>query len=186
MSAAPDLHPLEQPSAAALGPADRAFATSSAERVIAVHANETHWWNNGSFALPLLGALACLAFGLVFGVGEATGFGLFLGAIALFMLPVVLLTWRNSATSIVLTDAGAYALHNGAVLRQLHWADVHLIDRVDTMGNLRWRIHPREGQHIAIEGEIADVPGLIQAAQRLSGYQPRGDTTPTPDSDART
>lgn len=170
-----DLDPLAQPSAAALGGADRAFVEACGERVVSVHANETHWWNNGSFALPLLGSLACVAFGLIVGVDEATGFGLFLGAIALFMLPVVLLTWRNSATSIVLTEAGAYALHNGAVLRELRWADVHLIDRVDTMGNVRWRIHPREGQHIAIEGEIADVPGLITAAQQLSGYQSRGD-----------
>ena len=88
---APDLDPLAQPSAAALGPADRAFVEACAEHIIAVHANETHWWNNGSFALPLLGALVCIAFGLIFGIGEATGFGLFLGAIALFMLPVVLL-----------------------------------------------------------------------------------------------
>ena len=177
MTASPDLDPLAQPSAAALGAADRAFVEACADRVVAAHANETHWWNNGSFALPLLGAVACLAFGLIFGVGEATGFGLFLGAIALFMLPVVLLTWRNSATSIVLTEAGAYALHNGTVLRQLRWADVHLIDRVDTMGNVRWRIHPHDSQHLAIEGEIADVPGLIEAAQRLSGYQPRGEAT---------
>ena len=175
---ATDLDPLAQPSAAALGTADRAFVQASADRVVAVHANEAHWWNNGSFALPLLGALACVAFGLIFGIAEATGFGLFLGAIALFMLPVVLLTWRNSATSIVLTKAGAVALHNGGVLRELRWADVHLIDCVDTLGNLRWRIHPREGQHLAIEGEIADVPGLIEAAQRLSGYQPRGEATP--------
>ena len=174
----PDLDPLAQPSAAALGGSDRAYVQASPERVVAVHANETHWWNNGSFALPLLGALACVAFGLIFGIAEATGFGLFLGAIALFMLPVVLLTWRNSATSVVLTAGGAVALHNGAVLRELRWADVHLIDRVDTLGNLRWRIHPREGQHLAIEGEIADVPGLIEAAQRLSGYQPRGEVTP--------
>ena len=172
---APDLDPLAQPAAAALGAADRAFVAALPDRVVAVHANETHWWNNGSFALPLLGALACIAFGLLFGIGEATGFGLFLGAIALFMLPVVLLTWRNSATAIVLTEAAAYALHNGAVLREVRWPDVHLIDRVDTMGNLRWRLHPREGQHLAIEGEIADVPGLIETAQRLSGYQSQGD-----------
>ena len=175
---APDLDPLAQPSAAALGAADRAFVQAHPERVLAVHANETHWWNNGSFALPLLGALASITFGLLFGIAEATGFGLFLGAIALFMLPVVLLTWRNSATSIVLTDVGAYALHNGAVLRELRWPDVHLIDRVDTLGNVRWRIHPRDGQHLAIEGEIADVPGLIETAERLSGYERRGDAAP--------
>ena len=91
---APDLDPLARPSAAALGPADRAFVEACAERVIAVHANETHWWNNGSFALPLLGAVICIAFGLIFGIGEATGFGLFLGAIALFMLCRVAVTGK--------------------------------------------------------------------------------------------
>lgn len=163
--------PLVAPSAEALSRADRAFVLASGEPVVAVHANETHWWNNGSFALPVLGAVVCLAVGLVAHITEAIGFGLFLGAIALLMLPVVLLTWRGSATSIVLTAERALALHNGKVLRDVPWAEVHLIDRVDTLGNVRWRLHPREGQHLAIEGEIADVPGLIEEAQRLSGYR---------------
>ena len=170
---------LAQPSAAALRAGDRAFVLASTDPVVAVHANESSWWNNGSFALPLLGAVACLAFGFVFDIAEAKGFGLFLGAIALFMLPVVLLTWRSTATAILLTEVGAVAVHGGTVLREVRWADVHLIDRVDTLGNIRWRIHPREGQHLAIEGEIADVPGLIEAAQRLSGYQSRADEAPT-------
>lgn len=166
---APD--PLTAPSAEALSKADRASVLASSELVVAVHANESHWWNNGSFALPVMGAVVCLAVGLLAHISEAVGFGLFLGAIALFMLPVVLLTWRGSATSIVLTATRALALHNGKVLRDVPWAEVHLIDRVDTLGNVRWRLHPREGQHLAIEGEIADVPGLIEQAQRLSGYR---------------
>ena len=166
---APD--PLTAPSAEALSKVDRAFVLASSEPVVAVHANESHWWNNGSFALPVLGAVVCLAVGLLAHITEAVGFGLFLGAIALFMLPVVLLTWRGSATSVVLTEIRALALHNGKVLRDVPWAEVHLIDRVDTLGNVRWRLHPREGQHLAIEGEIADVPGLIEQAQRLSGYR---------------
>ncbi|RLT26049.1 MAG: hypothetical protein DWI48_07025, partial [Chloroflexi bacterium] len=129
--------PLVAPSAEALSRADRAFVLASGEPVVAVHANETHWWNNGSFALPVLGAVVCLAVGLVAHITEAIGFGLFLGAIALLMLPVVLLTWRGSATSIVLTAERALALHNGKVLRDVPWAEVHLIDRVDTLGNVR-------------------------------------------------
>jgi len=164
-------NPLTAPSAEALSKVDRAFVLASSEPVVAVHANESHWWNNGSFALPVLGAVVCLAVGLLAHITEAVGFGLFLGAIALFMLPVVLLTWRGSATSVVLTEIRALALHNGKVLRDVPWAEVHLIDRVDTLGNVRWRLHPREGQHLAIEGEIADVPGLIEQAQRLSGYR---------------
>lgn len=168
--------PLDQPAAQATRDRDRDRVLALDEPVVAVHANESSWWNNGSFALPLLGALVCLGVGALFRVAEATGFGLFLGAIALFMLPVVLLSWRNTATAIVLTSTRALALHSGTVLREVAWADVHLIDRVDTLGNVRWRIHPREGQHLAIDGEIADVPALIEEAQRLSGYQPRGQT----------
>jgi hypothetical protein len=165
------LDPLDQPAAEAIRPADRVFLASVADPLIAVHANESNWWNHGSFALPLLGGVICIAIGLFAHIAEATGFGLFLGAIALFMLPVVLLTWRSTPTAIILTQHGAISVHQGTVLRALRWDEVHLIDRVDTLGNIRWRIHPREGQHLAIEGEIADVPGLIETAQRLSAYR---------------
>ena len=58
--------------------------------VVAVHANESHWWNNASFALPLLGCIVLVAVGLVGGITEALGFGLFLGVVTVLMLPVVL------------------------------------------------------------------------------------------------
>jgi hypothetical protein len=97
------------------------------------------------------------------------GFGGFLGAITVFMLPVVLLTWRATPTAIVLTASGALALHAGRILRQVQWADVVRIERIETMGNVRWRIVPHAGQHLAIEGEIADVPGLVARAGELAG-----------------
>jgi hypothetical protein len=133
-----------------------------------VHANESHWWNHASFALPLLGCIAFVAIGFFTGSAEALGFGGFLGAITVFMLPVVLLTWRSTPTAIVLTHSGALALHAGRVLREVHWDDVTRIDRVETMGNVRWRLVPREGQHLAVEGEIADVPGLVACARELA------------------
>lgn len=160
--ATPEARPV-QPSRA-----DAAYI-ETLEAVVAVHPNESHWWNHASFALPLLGCLGFVIAGFAFGSAEAKGFGLFLGAITLFMLPVVLLTWRGTPTSIVLTEAGALALHDGRVLRELRWPDVTHIDRVETMGNVRWRIHQREGQHLAIEGEITDVPALIDHARQLAG-----------------
>ncbi|MEZ4554453.1 MAG: hypothetical protein R3B59_11205 [Dehalococcoidia bacterium] len=139
------------------------------EEVVSVHPNESHWWNHASFALPLLGAVAFVAFGLLSGTAEATGFGLFLAGITVFMLPVVLLTWRATATAIVLTDRRALALHDGRILREVAWAHVDRIERVETMGNVRWKFMPREGQHLTVEGEISDVPGLVARAEELAG-----------------
>ncbi len=164
-----DTPPAPHP-AAALGPADTA-AVAALVDVVAVHANESHWWNHASFALPLLGCLGFVAWGLLGHSAEALGFGLFLGAIALFMLPVVLLTWRSTPTAIVLTRTGALALHGGRTLRAVEWATLARIERVETLGNVRWRLVPREGLHLAVEGEIADVPGLIARARELAGSQ---------------
>jgi len=151
--------------------ADRAFLDALDEGSVAVHPNESHWWNHASFVLPLLGAVVFVAIGLLTRTAEATGFGLFLGGITLFMLPVVLLTWRATATAIVLTDRRAIALHDGRVLRELAWADIGRIERFETLGNVRWKLLPHEGQHLTIEGEIADVPGLIARAEELAGVQ---------------
>jgi hypothetical protein len=155
------------PALDAIHEADAAYLNSLSE-VVAVHANESHWWNHASFALPLLGCIVFVAIGLFTGSAEALGFGGFLGAVTVFMLPVVLLTWRATPTAIVLTASGAIAVHAGRVLREVAWPDVVRIERVETMGNVRWRIVPREGQHLAIEGEIADVPALIASARELA------------------
>lgn len=149
--------------------ADQAFVDALDEALVALHPNESHWWNHASFALPLLGAIAFVAIGLLTGKAEATGFGLFLAGITVFMLPVVLLTWRATATAIVLTDRRALALHDGRILREVAWADVERIERIETLGNVRWKFLPREGQHLTVEGEIVDVPGLVARAEELAG-----------------
>lgn len=149
--------------------ADQAFLDALDEEVVAVHPNESHWWNHASFVLPLLGAIVFVAIGLLTGAAEATGFGLFLGGITVFMLPVVLLTWRATPTAIVLTNRRALALHDGRVLRELAWAEVGRIERFETLGNVRWKLLPHEGQHLTVDGEIADVPGLIARAEELAG-----------------
>jgi len=149
--------------------ADRAFIDRLDDAVIAVHPNESHWWNHASFALPLLGAVGFVALGLLTGAAEATGFGLFLAGITVFMLPVVLLTWRSTATAIVLTDRRVLALHDGRVLREVAWAEVERIERVETLGNVRWKFMPRQGQHLTVEGEIVDVPRLVERAEKLAG-----------------
>ncbi len=142
--------------------------------VVAAHLNESHWWNHASFVLPLLGAIVFLAIGELAGSAEATGFGIFLAVVMVLQLPIVWFTWRRTATAIVLTTSGALALHRGRVLAEVRWAKLERIERVETLGNVRWRLAERDGAHIAVEGEIEDVPGLIEHASALSGVEPEG------------
>ena len=90
-------------------PADQA-AIGRLPGVERVYLNHSRWWQNASFALPLLAAVLTLGFGLLFDSTEALGFGLFATAVTLIMVPVVLLTWRGTSTAIALTRDGAYEI----------------------------------------------------------------------------
>ena len=142
--------------------------------IVAAHRNESHWWNHASFVLPLLGAIVFLAIGQLAGSAEATGFGIFLAVVLVLQLPIVWFTWRRTATAIVLTRSGALALHRGRTLAEVRWAELERIERVETLGNVRWRLAERGGTHIAVEGEIEDVPGLVERASELSGVEAEG------------
>lgn len=142
--------------------------------VVVAHRNDSHWWNHASFVLPLLGAVVFLAIGQLAGSAEATGFGIFLAVVMVLQLPIVWFTWRRTATAIVLTRTGALALHRGRTLAEVRWAELERIERVETLGNVRWRLAERGGTHIAVEGEIEDVPGLVERASALSGVEPDG------------
>ena len=140
--------------------------------VVQAHRNESHWWNHASFALPLLGFAGFVALGLFTGSAEATGFGVFLGIVLVVQLPIVYFTWRRSATAVVLTRAGALALHGGRVLQEVRWSELARIERVETFGNVRWKLSERDEAHLAVEGEIEDVRGLVERASELSGIEP--------------
>jgi len=148
---------------------DAITALAAETEIVSVHPNESHWWNDASFALPLVGSIVCVAIGWFASSAELLGFGAFLGFVTLAMFPVVQLSWRNTPTAIVLTSRGALALHAGRVLREVQWTDLASVDRIETMGNVRWRLQPWEGQHLAVDGEIADVPGLVAHARALAG-----------------
>ena len=155
------------PDTPALRPRDRAVVDALAG-VESVHVIEAHWWNNASFALPLLVGLVSLAIGAAFRSFEGIGFGLFLLAVTAFMFPVVMITWRRTPTAVVLTEDRVLALHEGHVLREIRWADVARIERAD-YDNIEWRIRPHEGDHLSIESELSDVETLIERAYALSG-----------------
>jgi hypothetical protein len=148
---------------------DRA-AIEAMPEVARVHVNPARWWQNASFALPLAGSVLSVGVGLLFGIGEATGFGLFLAAVTAVMLPVVLLTWRGTATAIVLTRDGAQALHRGRALHGLRWAELRRIERVEYLGNVRHKlVHGEDEQFLTVESEVEDAAALIEAAFALSG-----------------
>ena len=153
---------------------DDAAAIGALVDVVRVHGNESHWWNHASFVLPLLGFIGFTAVGLAIGSPEATGFGVFLGVVLLLQLPIVYFSWRGTATAIALTRTGAVAMHRGRTLQQVRWTQLERIERVETFGNVRWKLTETGGDHLAVDGEIADVRGLVDSAYELSGLPREG------------
>lgn len=136
-----------------------------------VFVNDSRWWQNASFALPLGGAVLALVLGWATGSAEATGFGVFLAAVTVLMVPVVLFTWRSTATAIVLTREGAVALHLGRPLHELRWAELRRIDEVNYLGNTRYKLLHGEDEFMTVESEIAGQAALVEAAFALSGLE---------------
>ncbi len=165
----------------ALHRADAAVAMSL-DGVVSAYANDARWWQNASFALPLLVAALAIAAGLLLHSAEALGFGFFAAIVTLVMVPVVLLTWRGTATAIVLTRDGATALHRGRVLHALDWRDLRRIERVEYLGNTRYKlVHGDEDRFLTVESEIEGAVELVEAAFTLSGLprqQPGGVSAP--------
>ena len=153
-----------------------ASAIEAMRNVVSVHVNQSHWWNNASFALPLLVALVSTVIGLVFASTEALGFGLFTLGVTALLLPIVLVTWRRTATAVVLTREAAVALHEGRELVSVRWDAISEIEAAD-YDSIRWRIRPKEGDHLNIEAELYDVEGLVEHARALSGPR-RGEGEP--------
>lgn len=145
-----------------------ASAIEAMSDVVSVHSNQSHWWNNASFALPLLVAIVSIVIGLVFSSDEALGFGLFTVGVTVVLLPIVFVTWRRTATAVVLTREAAIALHQGRELLSVRWDEVAKIEAAD-YDSIRWRIRPGEGDHLNIEDELHDVEALIEHAFALSG-----------------
>lgn len=150
---------------------DAAYVRSLPD-VVSVYANPSYWWQNASFALPLLIAVVSLGVGVVFGLAEAIGFGLFCAVVTLIMVPVVLLTWRGTATSIVLTRSGAAALHEGSPIHELTWDTLRRIERVEYLGNTRFKlVHGDEDRFMTVESEIQGGDALVEEAFALSGIR---------------
>lgn len=136
--------------------------------VIAVHRNTTNWYNNASFALPLAATAVAAIVGALLRNLDWLAFAGFLLVVTLLMIPVVLTSWRHTATAVVLTRDGISALHAGRTLKQLAWQDVIALERRETQGNVRWLVQARESDHVTLEGELDDLEGLLRDVRRLA------------------
>lgn len=143
-------------------------AIASLDGVVAVHRNTTNWFNNASFALPLLATIVAALAGALLRNLDVLAFAGFLGVVTALMIPVVLTSWRHSATAIVLSREEIRGLHAGRTLESLRWAEVTAIERRETQGNVRWLVQGANGKHITLEGELDDLDGLLRAARRLA------------------
>lgn len=174
MPAPHTITPAPEPAADGASPPARlrardAAAIAAMPDVLRVHPNLAGWYNNATFALPALGAVLLYLIWAIVGSLELLGFAIFLSVVTGVMLPLVWLTWQRTPTAVVLRSDGIEALHQGRSLRRLAWPDVTTVRRAETMGNVRWYIVARSGDHLTIEGEIEDVPGLLAAARSLAG-----------------
>ena len=147
-----------------------ARAVAALDGVVGVHAHPVHWWNNASFALPFLAAVASLAVGLLAGIAEATGFGLFMLATTAIIAPVVAFTWRRTPTAVVLTEEMLVALHAGRELRRLPWEEIESVAAVD-YDDVRWRLYPRAGEHLSLESGIDRLPELVDELCARAGLE---------------
>ena len=142
--------------------------------LVGVHRNPTNWYNNASFLLPAAGTVAAVVVGFILRSVEFFGFAAFIGVVTALMLPLVLATWRQTATAVVLTRDGITSLHQGRILKSLAWSDLVSIRRRETQGNVRWELAAAAGERILLDGEIDDLPALLRAAHRLSGLPEEG------------
>ena len=144
-------------------------AIAATAGVIAVHRNTTSWYNNASFALPLAATIVAAIVGALLRNVDWLAFAGFLLVVTLLMIPVVMTSWRHTATAVVLTRDGIAALHNGRTLKSLAWGDVVGLERRETQGNVRWLVQSTAGDHVTLEGELDDLDGLLGGVRRLAG-----------------
>ncbi len=154
-------------------PAGDDAAIAAMASVVQVHRNSTGWYNNASFALPLIAAVVTALAGLVLRNLDVLAFAGFLFVVTLCMVPVVLVSWQQTATAVVLTADGITSLHSGRTLKSLAWHSVVSITRRETQGNVRWIVADADNERIALDGELDNLDRLIDIARRLSGLPDR-------------
>ncbi|MEE9278085.1 MAG: hypothetical protein V3V06_06700, partial [Dehalococcoidia bacterium] len=148
-----------------------AAAVAAMPDIVSTHTYEAGWYNNATFVFPLLGAVGTLIAWTATGSVELLGLSIFLFVVTGVMLPLVYLTWQHTPTAVVVRESRIDALHQGHVMETLAWHDVTAVRRVETMGNVRWYVVGPDGDHLTLEGEIAELETLLSHAARLAGVE---------------
>ena len=151
-----------------LRPRDQAVV-SAATDVISAHAYEAGWYNNATFVFPFLGATGAGIVGGIIGSVELLGLATFLAVVTLVMLPVVYTTWLRTPTVVILRHNSIESLHQGQPMQLFPWSAVTAVRRVETMGNVRWYVVGNDGNHLTLDGEMAELDGLLDRARTLAG-----------------
>ena len=133
--------------------------------VRSAHTYQASWYNNATFVFPLLAVIIAGIVWLATGSAEAGGAAIFFLVVTGAMLPVVFITWQRQTTAVIVHEDGVTALHAGLEQETIAWDDLTSVERVETMGNVRWYLRGSGERHIVIEGEIAEREQLLDAAR---------------------
>lgn len=139
--------------------------------------NHSRWWQNASFALPLIIAVISTSLGFLIRIDELIGFGIFLAVVTLIMFPVVLMTWRNTATLIVISSDRISAFHRGKLMKEINWGYLDRIERVEYLGNTRHKVVAKNEDFLSIENEVEHSDDLIELLFVLSKIPRRSSDT---------
>ena len=150
---------------------------SAMPSVVQFFPNHSRWWQNASFALPLIVAVISTSLGFIIQIDELIGFGLFLAVVTLIMFPVVLMTWRNTATLIVVSSDKVSAFHRGKLMKEIGWDYLDRIERVEYLGNTRHKLVTKNEDFLSIENELEDSDDLIELLFVLSKIPRRSSDT---------
>ena len=137
-----------------------------------VFINDSYWWQNASFVLPLLLGSVSLLYGLIFENSGAKGFGIFLLVVMVIMLPVVWLTWRSTATSIYFTDKEIIALHLGKILKKITLENLQSIETIEYLGQRRYKLVASDEIFFTIDNEFENIPEIIRTVTSRTGIMP--------------
>ena len=146
---------------------------NSTPSVVQFFPNHSRWWQNASFALPLIASIISTGLGFLTRIDELIGFGIFLAVVTLIMLPVVLMTWRNTATLIVVYVDRVSAFHRGKLMKEINWEHLDRIERVEYLGNTRHKLVTKNEDFLSVENELEHSEDLIDLIFDLSGVPHR-------------
>mgnify|MGYP007106919277 CR=1 FL=1 len=149
---------------------DQAYINNQ-KNVRKIYINNSYWWQNASFALPLIIGSISLLFGIIFNNSGAKGFGVFLLIVMIIMLPVVWLTWKSTATSIFLTNKEIIALHLGKKLKKIQLDKLQSITTIEYLGNKRYKLVESIDTYLTIDSEFNDIPQMLKEIEKMTGIK---------------